>query len=558
MATKQDTRSDFTSAHPGLTYVLVLFLSWVALSQLWAEDSGQALTEFSRLALNALLFLIIFTAVRTPTQAIGFVAAFVGGACIDGLYGMLFATSNPGTASRLSSSITNPNELATILVAALVLEPRVSGGPETAAAGALGSAGCGRAVHRRHLPHGLPRRPRLLGGRAGRVPGRGGPVARPDACGRRGGGSRRVRILQLRRLAGDQVPCLERGQRHRPPGPVDGRLGEWSSRSPYGASVGGTFRSHRCITCWSREPSHEATSSLGHPKVAHNTYLELWAELGLVGLILFLSVAGFCLYSALKAAGSFARQGDDRMEVIARTLFVALAGLLAADFFGSRLTNKEIWLLLGLAPALLAIARSREPTGERLTDVLVLGYHAVSERWPAALSIAPSHLEEHVRMLADRGFRGVTFHEAVLRPPSAKTLAITFDDAYRSVIELAFPILSRAGFSATVFAPTDFVGTEEPMAWPGIDHWRETKHAEELVPMSWEELERLAQAGWEIGSHTRSHPRLPDPRRRCARERAPELASGHRASPGRSLSVSRLSVRGPRRPRRRGGEARGL
>ncbi len=86
----------------------------------------------------------------------------------------------------------------------------------------------------------------------------------------------------------------------------------------------------------------------------------MWAELGLVGLILFVFLAGFCLYSALKAARSFARQGDARMEVIARALFVALAGLLAADFFGSRLTNKEVWLLLGLAPALLAIARSRE------------------------------------------------------------------------------------------------------------------------------------------------------------------------------------------------------
>jgi peptidoglycan/xylan/chitin deacetylase (PgdA/CDA1 family) len=144
-----------------------------------------------------------------------------------------------------------------------------------------------------------------------------------------------------------------------------------------------------------------------------------------------------------------------------------------------------------------------------LTDVLVLCYHAVSERWPAALSIAPRHLEQHLRMLADRGFRAVTFHEAVLRPPGAKTLAITFDDAYRSVIELALPIISRVGFKATVFAPTAFVGAEEPMAWPGIDHWRGTEHAGELVPMSWEELERLAEAGWEIGSHTCSHPRLP-------------------------------------------------
>jgi O-antigen ligase len=99
---------------------------------------------------------------------------------------------------------------------------------------------------------------------------------------------------------------------------------------------------------------------VGAPKVVHNTYLQLWTELGLVGLVLFVLVVGFCLYSTLKAAGSFSRQGDERMEILARALFVALAGLLAADFFGSRLTNKEVWLLLGLAPALLAIARSRE------------------------------------------------------------------------------------------------------------------------------------------------------------------------------------------------------
>ncbi len=145
-----------------------------------------------------------------------------------------------------------------------------------------------------------------------------------------------------------------------------------------------------------------------------------------------------------------------------------------------------------------------------MTDVLALGYHAVSERWPASLSLAPRHLEAHIRMLADRGFVGVTFNEAVMRAPAPKTLAITFDDAYRSVFELAFPIISRAGFKATVFAPTAFVGSEEPMAWPGIDHWRDTEHSSELMPMSWQELGHLAEAGWEIGSHTHSHPRLPE------------------------------------------------
>ena len=57
---------------------------------------------------------------------------------------------------------------------------------------------------------------------------------------------------------------------------------------------------------------------------------------------------------------AFARQQDTQMEVIARALFVAIAGVLATDFFGSREYARELWLLLGLAPALLAIARSRE------------------------------------------------------------------------------------------------------------------------------------------------------------------------------------------------------
>ena len=121
LATRREAASDFLSSHPALTYVIVLFLSCAAGSQLWAENSGVALKEFSRLALNAILFLIIFTAVRTPTQAIGFVAAFVAGACLDAIYGLLYAAPNAHGSMRLGSSISNPNELASILVAALAL-----------------------------------------------------------------------------------------------------------------------------------------------------------------------------------------------------------------------------------------------------------------------------------------------------------------------------------------------------------------------------------------------------------------------------------------------------
>jgi peptidoglycan/xylan/chitin deacetylase (PgdA/CDA1 family) len=141
-------------------------------------------------------------------------------------------------------------------------------------------------------------------------------------------------------------------------------------------------------------------------------------------------------------------------------------------------------------------------------DVLALCYHAISERWPAALSITPDRFEAHISFLATRGYRGVTFDEAVRGPDADRAVAITFDDAYRSVLELARPILDRYAMPATVFVPTAFAGTEKPMSWRGIDHWPTSEYAAELVPMSWEELGQLVGANWEIGSHTRTHPWL--------------------------------------------------
>jgi peptidoglycan/xylan/chitin deacetylase (PgdA/CDA1 family) len=143
-----------------------------------------------------------------------------------------------------------------------------------------------------------------------------------------------------------------------------------------------------------------------------------------------------------------------------------------------------------------------------MTDILVLSYHAVSPSWPAALAVTPDELERQLRWLLERGYRGATVHEAVHAPPAPRTLAVTFDDAYRSVVQAAQPILSRLGLPATVFIPTDFPDGGRPMAWPGIDHWIGGPHEAELTPASWDELGALAESGWEMGSHTCSHPWL--------------------------------------------------
>jgi peptidoglycan/xylan/chitin deacetylase (PgdA/CDA1 family) len=143
-----------------------------------------------------------------------------------------------------------------------------------------------------------------------------------------------------------------------------------------------------------------------------------------------------------------------------------------------------------------------------MTDVIVLCYHALSPTWETALSTTPERFERQIATLVKRRYRGVTFTEAVGATSRERVMAVTFDDAYRSVFELGWPILRRYGVPATVFAPTDFIDSTEPMCWAGIERWLGGPHEHELMPMTWQELQELAEAGWEIGAHTGSHANL--------------------------------------------------
>ena len=145
-----------------------------------------------------------------------------------------------------------------------------------------------------------------------------------------------------------------------------------------------------------------------------------------------------------------------------------------------------------------------------MSEILVLCYHAVSEEFPASLSVSPDALRNQLGILVRRGYQGATFSGSISEAREGKTVAVTFDDAYRSVIRLALPILAEYGLPGTVFAPTAYIGADRPMRWPGIDRWHGTFHESELIPCSWPELEQLVGAGWEVGSHTRTHPRLPE------------------------------------------------
>jgi peptidoglycan/xylan/chitin deacetylase (PgdA/CDA1 family) len=142
------------------------------------------------------------------------------------------------------------------------------------------------------------------------------------------------------------------------------------------------------------------------------------------------------------------------------------------------------------------------------SDVAILCYHAVSEDWPNVAAIDQAGLERQVGHLLKRGYRPRTLSEAFSPGARGRSLVVTFDDAFRSVLERGLPVLERLGVPATLFVPTDFAAEAAPMTWSTLGRWQDGPFEEELRCMSWEEVRRLAAAGWEVGSHTCSHPKL--------------------------------------------------
>jgi peptidoglycan/xylan/chitin deacetylase (PgdA/CDA1 family) len=146
-----------------------------------------------------------------------------------------------------------------------------------------------------------------------------------------------------------------------------------------------------------------------------------------------------------------------------------------------------------------------------LPHPLIICYHAVSSTWPSFLAVSEEVIERHVSLLRRRAYVGLTFADAERRVRAGtlkeRTVVITFDDGFASTLA-AKPILDAADFPATVYVPTNFVDKGDLLSYAQPDG--KGSYTDELRPLTWEELAALRDAGWEIGSHTVTHPRLPE------------------------------------------------
>lgn len=123
--------------------------------------------------------------------------------------------------------------------------------------------------------------------------------------------------------------------------------------------------------------------------------------------------------------------------------------------------------------------------------VPILCYHRFGSDGDSPLCVPTDVFERQLNYLKTNGYRVIGPEEmleylAYRRQLPKKSVMITIDDGYRSAYNVAFPLLKKYGFTATLFVYTNYVGVSSKA-------------------VTWDQLRELKANGWAIGSHTVAH-----------------------------------------------------
>jgi len=135
-------------------------------------------------------------------------------------------------------------------------------------------------------------------------------------------------------------------------------------------------------------------------------------------------------------------------------------------------------------------------------NIPILAYHKIDTQFEWGINtVSPRLFERQIRFLAENGYQTISLEDYLFNQKKvARPIVITFDDAYQSVYRFGYPILKKYGFTATIFVIADYIGKEN--GWDVQLNGTIDKH------LSWDEIRFLIDAGWEIGSHSSTHPDL--------------------------------------------------
>jgi peptidoglycan/xylan/chitin deacetylase (PgdA/CDA1 family) len=151
---------------------------------------------------------------------------------------------------------------------------------------------------------------------------------------------------------------------------------------------------------------------------------------------------------------------------------------------------------LFLLPMLMAsILIGSIATARAADHATILMYHRFGEDKYPTTNVRIEQFEEHLEILASGEYSVWPLQDIISnlqagKPVPDRTVAITIDDAYLSVYEVAMPRLKARGFHATLFVATRPVD-------------RDLRNY-----MDWDQLREWQAAGFDIGSQTQTHPHM--------------------------------------------------
>lgn len=351
-------------SRPLLFLSIVSLLLFGAVSTIWAAAPAQTHGALGRLALNAALLVVTYTAASTRSGFRMIVNGFLIGSVVTSVYSIATGYSHP--ANRLAGII-DTNYFAAELIPAIIV-----------AFFLFVTVGSLRGRWMYAIAAGVDLVGFVLTQSRGGIVGL--AVALLAAIVLAGRARARMLALVLVLAAAGlgyyfgyrPAHVFDSGRRGGLNGVTSGRLDLWrvGFRIFEGHPLGGVGLGNYATV----EPSY-ATQTLnltlvrqivGEHLVVHDTYLQMAAELGLVGLSLFVAILAFPLRLAGRALARLGRELDE-LEFHVRGLLAGTIGMLAAYVFLSAEFEKPLWLLLGLLASVPMLLRDdtteRDPAG---------------------------------------------------------------------------------------------------------------------------------------------------------------------------------------------------
>ncbi len=349
------------ATHPGLVALVAGFLAWSSLSLLWSESTAEGLQQLQRYLLVGVLVPIVYTAVRSGRSAKAVTGAFVAGSTVAAVYGLISAPSISGEGggaaeqlNRVSGTVGDPNVLASILIVGAVLAFALAITQRRSPALRLLLVGCGVLCIAVVV---------LTFSRGGLI-SLGVALLVAPLLARNKAATICAATLVIVCVVAYIAALAPADARHRlvANDGGSGRTDIWKvgwrmvEANPVAGVGVGNFQTSEIRYLIRPGAATVRTDLADNPSVAHNSYLELLAETGVIGLALFLGLVVAALTAAVRATRRFLDDRRSDLAVISGAVVVSVVSVLASDFFISEQFSKQLWLLIALCPALHAIA----------------------------------------------------------------------------------------------------------------------------------------------------------------------------------------------------------